>query len=147
MRILVVCSGNTCRSPAAGAAIRSAARRAGIEIEVSTAGISAAETGRPPTPVMVEAARARGILISGTASQVTAEEVEAADLILAMDRQIALFLQALAPTSRVELLGIHGRSGTTHEIPDPYGGDEAAYEATLDRIIDAADAFVASLSD
>lgn len=146
MRILVVCAGNTCRSPAAEAAIRSVAARAGVTIEVSSAGTSAEHIGAPPTPAMVEAGRQRGIEISGTASQVTATQLEAADLVLAMDHQTALFLQSLT-TTPIELLGGYDRSAPSPEIPDPFGAHGAIYAATLDRIITAADALVASLSD
>ena len=147
MRILVVCAGNTCRSPAGEAAIRAAAARAGIEIEVTSAGTSAEEVGAPPTPAMVEAGRRRGIEISGTASQVTATQLESADLVVAMDRQTALFLQTLTTTTQIDLLGSYDASAPDPEIPDPYGADDAVYMATLERIIKGADALVESLTD
>lgn len=145
MRILVVCAGNTCRSPAAEAAIRSVAARAGVAIEVSSAGTSAGYAGAPPTPAMVEAGRQRGIEISGTASQVTAPQLESADLVVALDHQTALFLQSLT-TTQIELLGSYDPTAPGPAIPDPFGADDAVYAATLDRIINAAEGLVASLS-
>lgn len=139
MRILVVCAGNTCRSPAGEAAIRAAARRAGIEIDVSSAATSADHVGEPPTPAMVAAGRLRGLEIAGSAAQVTAAQLESADLALAMDHMTKMFLETLTSTTPIELFG-------SNEIRDPYGGDDATYAATLDRIISAADAVVASLS-
>ncbi|MDH3248480.1 MAG: low molecular weight phosphotyrosine protein phosphatase [Acidimicrobiia bacterium] len=147
MRIVVVCTGNTCRSPAAEAAIRSAAERAGVSIEVSSAGTSAEEIGAPPTPVMVDAGRARGLEISGTASQVTPDQLDSADLVLAVDHRSELFLRSLTALTPIELLGSYDASSPIAEIPDPYGADEAVYAATLERIISAAEAFVASLGD
>ncbi len=147
MRILVVCAGNTCRSPAAEAAIRAAAARAGVAVDVSSAGTSVERIGAPPTPAMVEVGRERGIEISGVASQVTQAQLESADLILAMDGQTELFLRTLTSTAPVQLLGSYDSSAPTAEILDPYGGDDARYAATLERIITASDALVASISD
>ena len=147
VRILVVCAGNTCRSPAAQAAIRSAAARTGLSIEVSSAGTSAEHIGAPPTPAMVEAGRRRGLEISGKASQVTHTQVESVDLILAMDRQTELFLRTLTATTPIELLSSYDASAPSAEIRDPYGGDDEAYADTLERIVTAAEALVASLSD
>lgn len=88
---------------------------------------------------MVAAGRARGIDISGTARQVTVADLGMADVVLAMDHMTKLFLETLTSTTTIELFG-------SDEIRDPYGGDDAVYAATLDRIISAADAIVASLS-
>ncbi len=147
MRILVVCAGNTCRSPAGEAAIRVAASRAGVLIEVSSAGTGAEWVGAPPTPAMVSAGEARGIEITGSARQVTSAELAAADLVLAMDPQTELFLRTLGATTPIELLGSYDTSSPSDEIADPYGADDAVYAATLDRIVSAADALVESLTD
>lgn len=147
MRILVVCAGNTCRSPAGEAAIRAAARRAGIEIEVSSAGTSAEHVGAPPTPAMVSAGRARGLDITGTARQVTPIDLASVDLVLAMDRQTVMFLGTLGGTTPIELFASYDPSAPDPEIADPYGADDAVYAATLERIISAAESLVASLGD
>jgi protein-tyrosine phosphatase len=147
VKILVVCAGNTCRSPAAEAAIRTAAARAGLSVEVSSAATSAQRIGAPPTPAMVEAGHERDLEIAGTASQVTAPQLESVDLILALDRQTELFLGTLTTSTPIELLGSYDPSAPDPEIADPYGADQEVYAATLDRIIAAAEAFVASLTD
>lgn len=146
MKILVVCAGNTCRSPAAEAAIATAAARAGLTLDVSSAGTSADRIGAPPTPAMVEAGRRRGLEIAGRASQVTAAQLESADLVLAMDPQNELFLRSLSTATPVVLLGSYDTSEDA-EIRDPYGAGEEIYLATLDRIIAAAEAMVGSLTD
>jgi protein-tyrosine-phosphatase len=96
---------------------------------------------------MVEAGRARGLEISGTASQVTPDQLDSADLVLAVDHRSELFLRSLTARTRIELLGSYDASSPIAEIPDPYGADAAVYAATLERIISAAEGFVASLSD
>lgn len=47
MKILVVCTGNICRSPMGEIVLRDVAARAGLAVEVSSAGVSAEETGNP----------------------------------------------------------------------------------------------------
>lgn len=147
MKIVVVCAGNTCRSPAAEAAIRRAARNAGISLEVSSAGTGAGQVGQPATPAMVEAARARGLEISTTARQVTARDLESADLVLALDTQTELFLRSLTTAAPIRLLGSYDAAAAIDEIADPFGRDSTVYADTLDRIIAASDALVTSLID
>ena len=148
MRILVVCAGNTCRSPAAEAAIRRAAAAGGIDVDVSSAGTRAGETGDPPTPAMVLAGRARGLEISGRATQLTPDRIESADLIIAMDHFSEFFVRSLPRVSAapIELLGSYD-SEPGDDIADPFGRSDEIYAATLDRIIAAAEALVSSLSD
>ena len=74
-------------------------------------------------------------------------ELQSADLVLAMDRQTELFLLSLSASTQVQLLGSYDDSAHGAEIPDPYGADDEVYRATLDRIITAAEALVASLAD
>jgi protein-tyrosine phosphatase len=84
--ILVVCTGNICRSPIAEGILRDELRRRLGEDapEVISAGVSGWE-GSPATPEAVEAANERGTDISGhIARRLTRGHVERADLILTM---------------------------------------------------------------
>jgi protein-tyrosine phosphatase len=147
MKILVVCAGNTCRSPAAEAAIRRAADRAALDVEVFSAGTSAERVGEPPTEAMVRAGKARGLEISGSSTQVTPADVESAHLILALDHATELFLSTLSPRAApIELLGSYDASGPAAQIPDPFDESDDVYAETLDRIISASEALVAQLS-
>lgn len=102
MRVLLVCLGNICRSPAAAAAVCEAATAAGVDVEVDSAGLGDWNLGRPPDPRMVAAARAVGLELDGRARQVTEEDFDRYDLILAMDRANLRRLQALAPSEAAE---------------------------------------------
>lgn len=149
MKILVVCGGNTCRSPAAEAAIRDRSRRAGLDLTVSSAGASAGFAGSPPTATMVEVARERGLELEGAAHQIEPADLEDVDLVLVMDTMTRMFVESLAPVEsfRVELLGSYDESEANNEIADPYGGDREVYAATLERIIASVDGLIRSLTD
>lgn len=149
MKILVVCAGNTCRSPAAEAAIRDAAGRAGLDISVASAGTSAGTAGQPPTPAMVDAARARGLDLFGSSRQITPMDLEGVDLVLAADQATRFFVETLLGSGAmpVELLGSYDQTTSIDDIPDPNGGDEAMYSEVLDRIIASAEGVVRRISD
>src|SRR5258707_12747425 len=66
-------------------------------IEIDSAGTGSWHAGDPPDARAMAAARARDIELDGAARQVTSEDFERFDLLLAMDRENARELQARAP--------------------------------------------------
>lgn len=145
LRILAVCAGNICRSPAAEAAIRRAGRQAGLQLEVDSAGTGTWHLGRPPHPRSAKAAGRAGLQLSGTARQVTPADLEYFDLIVAMDRWNYTDLVTLAPDaatrSRIRMFRPDGQ-----DVPDPYHGTERDYEEMIAIVIPAAEALVAELT-
>ncbi len=148
VRILLVCLGNICRSPTAAAAVREAAVVAGVEVEVDSAGTGNWNLGRPPDPRMVSAARAVGLELDGRARQVTEQDFERYDLILAMDRANLHRLQALAPSEaarrKVRLFrSFEPGAPEGAEVPDPYNGGRRGFE----RVVEMARAGAGGLVD
>jgi protein-tyrosine phosphatase len=141
LRILVVCAGNICRSPAAEAAIQEAAAEAGIVVETDSAGSGSWHIGQPPHPDSVAAGARAGLLIQGRARKVTPADFERFDIILAMDRANLRDLHEMAPSleaqARTRLFRTYDPSATSDEVPDPWGGPEAGYDETV-RIVRAA---------
>jgi protein-tyrosine phosphatase len=141
LRILAVCAGNICRSPAAEAAIREAAAEAGIEVETDSAGTGAWHIGQPPHPESVAAGARAGLVVEGRARKVTAADFDRFDIILAMDRANLRDLHELAPSreskARTRLFRTYDPAATTDEVPDPWGGPESGYDETV-RIVRAA---------
>ena len=85
MKILFVCTGNTCRSPmAAGMFAQLAAREKLFSLQVSSAGISALE-GKPASANAVQACREIGVDLERHSShRLTGSDIAAADLIAAV---------------------------------------------------------------
>jgi len=142
-RVLVVCSGNTCRSPMAAALLRRALeRRAGPEgrlllPEVGSAGTWARE-GSGASRGALRALRSRGLDLSEHSSRPFATGLlERCDLVLGMTRE---HLEA-ARSGLGELpvpLELFDPAGA--EVEDPFGGSPADYEAcaaTLERMAEA----------
>jgi len=130
--ILFVCTGNTCRSPMAGALAR---RALGAGASVETAGL-AASVGAPATPEAVEAVRRLGAeLRDHSARQLTREILDGARTIYVMTHAHAHGVLRIDPAARdrVELLDPAGA-----DIDDPIGGPQSLYDDVarrLDRLI------------
>jgi len=122
MRILFLCLGNICRSPAAEGVFRTMAFEAGLDVSLDSAGTGGWHAGEPPYGPMLAAARTRGHDLSALrARQLVAEDFTRFDLILAMDRQNYRDAQAARPaqaTARLEMF-LQGERGVS-EVPDPY---------------------------
>ena len=98
-RILFVCMGNICRSPTAEGVMRHLVREAGLEDEIviDSAGTGGWHAGDPPDRRATAAARARGVTLEGGARQLTVDDFEDFDLLLAMDRDNLAGIRAIAP--------------------------------------------------
>jgi len=149
LRILAVCAGNICRSPAAEAAIREAAAEAGLEIEVDSAGTGSWHVGQPPHPEGIAAGARAGLRIDGRARRVSAVDFDRFDIILAMDQANLRDLFDLAPTreaqARTRLFRTYDPDAESDEVPDPWGGPEAGYDETVRIVRAAAQGLVAEI--
>ena len=136
-RILFVCLGNICRSPAAEAVLRAKMPR----IETDSAGTSNWHVGEPPYGLMQKAAQVRGFdLAPLRARQFTGRDFEAFDLILAMDADNLREIEGSRPAGSdtpVRLLTDYGPQDADH-VPDPYYTRD--FDGALDLIEHCIDA-------
>jgi protein-tyrosine phosphatase len=150
MRILAVCAGNICRSPAAEAAIRKASEEAGLDLEVDSAGTGSWHIGEPPHPQSVAAGAMAGLEIDGRARKVTATDFERFDIIVVMDETNLRDVLALAPTlearAKVRLFRTYDPASDEREVPDPWGGPDEGYHEVIRIVTAAAAGLVDSLS-
>ncbi len=142
-RILLVCTGNICRSPLAAALLQRALAQRGIDgLEVASAGTGAWD-GAPVSEGAYLVGLERGLDLSAhRARLLTRELVEEADLILTMARHHRARVDELGGEGHVFVLGEYaGREGDAAEVSDPFGGDLEVYRDTcveLEALIDTA---------
>ncbi len=139
MRILLVCSGNTCRSPMAEALMRrEAAQRGMTALEFSSAGISVWPGSRASRHAVASMASRELDIDRRIAVQVTPQLLSEADLVLTMTQSQADALREELPrfAAKVHTLGEY--SGQPGDVDDPYGRDAEVYENTakqLERLV------------
>lgn len=153
LRVLMVCSGNICRSPTAEGVLRAKLQAAGLagRIEVDSAGTHGFHAKDPPDPRAQAQARRRGYDLSGLrARRVVGEDFVRFDRILAMDEGHLGWLQDAAPPDARASIGLLMAHAVRHrdrrEVPDPYYGSERDFELVLDLVEDACEGLARDLA-
>lgn len=136
MRILFVCTGNTCRSALAEAIARKVIVERGLaDVEVNSAGTSAWD-GAPASDGALLVGMERGLDLSQHRAQMlTRELLKETDLILAMGPHHLERIEALGGSARAYLLtDFASRGATSRPVSDPIGGELDVYRATADEL-------------
>lgn len=143
-RVLFVCLGNICRSPAAEGVFLHLLAQEGLDgrFVVDSAGTGGWHVGKPADRRMREAAERRGIHLPSRARQLDAGDLSSFDHILTMDASNLADVQALARevgggSARIEPLVRYCRTLQATEVPDPYYGGPEGFEHVLDLLEDA----------
>lgn len=143
-RVLFVCLGNICRSPAAQGVFEAACVKYNWvgKTSADSAGTGGWHTGQLPDVRMREHGKRRGYDLTHRARQFSAADFGAFDLIFTMDGQNYRDVIAMAPdqTSRANvepyhwLLEMTRFSGKFAKIPDPFSEGPESFETVLDLV-------------
>lgn len=134
MKILFICSGNTCRSPMAEALMKNKCSAPG-DITVSSCGLYAF-SGDSASAESIEAMKDYGIDLTNHRARAFSEYmIDEYDLFVVMTNEHMSALSQFVPKDKIIVLG--------GGIPDPYGMDVEAYRHCADKINTALDGILA----
>jgi len=152
LRVLMVCTGNICRSPTAEGVLRRKLTDAGLQnqVEVASAGTVDYHVGSPPDHRAQQSALRRGYDLSRQRARLLrVEDFERFDLLVAMDTDHFGRMVEMCPAplvGRIRLLmDSSSRRPRGMGVPDPYYGAPAGFERVLDLIEEACDGLVKEL--
>lgn len=144
-RILFVCLGNICRSPAAEGVFRHKVSEAGLAdcFDMDSAGTYGGHRGDLPDSRMRAAAQKRGYDLVHRSRQVCADDFDLFDIIIAMDDSNYERLSRLAPSPEgvdkiYRMAEFLSRRDYDH-IPDPYYEGISGFELVLDLLEEGCD--------
>lgn len=146
VRILAVCLGNVCRSPAAEALIRRAAATEGVPVEVESAGTSVRRGGRPANRRMRRAAARWDLELTSRTRELVADDLDAFDLVVVMDSHNLAAVAAMKADhggrALVRLLRSFDLAATGSDVPDPFRAPVAFHASVLAGMAPAVDGVV-----
>ena len=144
-KLLFVCLGNICRSPAAEGVFLHLMKQRGLSdrFMVDSAGTGGWHVGNPADRRMQAAANRRGIELPSRARQICLDDFSSFDLVLTMDDDNLAAVRGLAQEAGAGAIATitpmlhYARNFSETEVPDPYYGGEAGFEHVLDLLEDA----------
>ena len=152
-KILFVCLGNICRSPAAEAVFRQKVKDRDLEklFLVDSAGTGSWHVGNLADPRMRETALSRGIELTSRSRKIEESDLYEFDHILVMDNDNLEAVESLIPGSmnhintKIKLILSYSKQTNFKEVPDPYYGGKDGFNKVLDLLDDAIDGLIDSL--
>ena len=146
-RVLFVCLGNICRSPAAEGVFMHLLEQRGLSdrFVVDSAGIGGWHVGRRADERMRAAATRRGIDLTSRARQIDLADLHSFDHIITMDADNLAAVRSLAreagnPAGQAQISAMTDYCrlhSSADEVPDPYYGGPQGFEHVLDLLEDA----------
>lgn len=137
MRVLFVCTGNTCRSPMAE----------GIFNSLSEGAFSRglyAEGGSATQKAIVAMEQMNIDISKHVSTQLTTDDINESDLVLAMTNAHKMAILSVMPDAKDKVFTI-GEYADGGDVTDPYGGDETVYKACADELYEYIERIVEKL--
>ena len=154
-KILFVCLGNICRSPAAEGIFKKKIKDRELDnlFVVDSAGTGGWHVGNLADRRMREAALSRGIELTSRSRKIDHNDLYEFDHILVMDKDNLNAVKSLIKdntypiNSKIKLILSYSKKSQLDEVPDPYYGGQNGFENVLDLLDDAIDELIDSLID
>lgn len=144
VKLLFVCLGNICRSPAAHGIMQNIVEQAGMQnkFDIDSAGLYGGHAGELPDKRMRIHASRRGYDLTHRSRKVITDDFDKFDLILAMDDSNYENLRRMAPTIEdekkvVRMVDFCKQHPYYYSVPDPYYEGAEGFELVLDLLEDA----------
>jgi protein-tyrosine phosphatase len=153
-KILFVCMGNICRSPAAEGIAKKILERKGLtgDIEIDSAGTLGYHTGELPDQRMINHASKRGYLLASPARQFNPKkDFDYFDYIVTMDdnnySEITSLDRRNKYKNKVMKMVSFGNKIKVGEVPDPYYSGSQGFENVLDILEDSVEGLINKVED
>lgn len=133
-RILLVCTGNTCRSPMLQALLKEKLKKFEKKVEVKSVGVSVGE-GDKVTQESRQALKSYGIVIRHKPTQIKQEDLKRADIIITMTDELKNYFSDNICAYKIYSM----RQAVGFNVPDPFGFGTRSYSecaAVLDKASD-----------
>ena len=138
--VLFVCLGNICRSPLAEGIFIHLVEQAGLtdRFEIDSAGTGSWHVGEQPDARASLVASQHGVDLPSRARQLTEDDLDRFDYVIAMDREnlrnIERMADATGSDAEVQLLRDYDAEGEGGEVPDPYYGGASGFETVYTMV-------------
>lgn len=148
-KILFVCMGNICRSPAAEGILKNLVEHNNIShlFEIDSAGTINYHEGELPDSRMRAHAQRRGYILDSRSRQILPEDGEYFDYIICMDINNYNNLRNIISKEhhhKIEMMNNFSSSYKGQDVPDPYYGGEKGFELVLDMLEEGCEGIIKS---
>ncbi len=142
-KILFVCLGNICRSPAAEGIMKQIVAKSNLSDKfiIDSAGLQGYHSGEKADKRMRERAASRGYNLTSISRQIVLDDFNKFDYIVAMDSDNVRGLKGLTDNPKyINKISLATDYCSTHNdkfVPDPYYGGIEGFDIVLDILEDA----------
>ncbi|MCG6153884.1 low molecular weight protein-tyrosine-phosphatase [Leptospira bandrabouensis] len=153
IKVLFICLGNICRSPAAEGAFKNLVKQRKLDhlFEIDSCGTSGYHDGELADPRTRKVAETRGIRLTHLSRKLTKSDLIHFDYLLVMDENNFHEVRSLTNESKIQdkilLFGKFRSDAGAPIVPDPYYKNETAFEKVQDLVEDCSLGFLNFLGE